>query len=160
MIEFFLFLSLQFLSQQGEAEPSVAAEGQTMEADESAQSPLESVDPFAYSYNPFGKRDPFRSFLIDQKEAKEDISNPLLSYDLSKFVLTGIVWGITNPRAIVLDGGNKGHIIRRGTRIGRNRGRVVRILKNRVVIAEEFRDPLGKLIVSEYSMKLDTENGK
>jgi len=125
-----------------------------MSTGEEADTPT-VIDPFSYTYSPFGKRDPFESFIRRGEAERPASDNPLLNYDLNKFQLTGIVWGMANPRAIVRDGSNKGHIIGRGTRIGRNRGRVVRILRDRVVVAEEFRDPLGKLIVSEYSMILD-----
>jgi type IV pilus assembly protein PilP len=117
-----------------------------------------TAEPMVYSYNPFGKRDPFRSFLSDRKFERESSKDPLLNYDLSKFTLTGIIWGVANPKAIVKDGGGLGHIISRGTRIGRNKGTVVRILKDEVVVSEEFRDPLGKLLVSEYSMKLELKD--
>lgn len=152
MIGFLVVIGLALTAQN---EPAKAQEGQ--EGQEVTDAALPSVDPFSYSYNPFGKRDPFRSYLLDQTTQKRDTSNPLLNFDLAKFRLKGVVWGITNPRAIVIDGDGRGHIIRRGTRIGRNRGRVVRILKNGVVVAEEFRDPLGKLIVSEFTMKLSEE---
>ena len=112
------------------------------------------VDPLRYTYNPFGKRDPFKSFLLERTRGVGPAKDPLLSYQLTQFKLTGIVWGITNPKAIVVDGGGRGHVISRGTRIGRNKGRVTRILKDRVVVSEQFRDPLGKLIISKYEMKL------
>jgi len=115
---------------------------------------------FEYTYNPFGKRDPFESFLKGKKEERVLSDNPLLNYDLSKFSLVGIVWGMANPRAIVIDGDRHGHIIRNGTRIGRNRGKVMRILKDRVVVAEEYRDPLGKLSISEHSMMLNPDEQK
>ena len=115
----------------------------------------QNLDAGIYTYNPFGKRDPFRSFFLDRRLEAEGSKDPLLNWDLAKFTLTGIVWGMANPKAIVKDGSNQGHIISRGTRIGRNRGTVIRILKDEVVIQEEFRDPLGKLMVSEYSMKLE-----
>jgi len=128
-------------------------------AEAEAAAPM--IDPFAYTYNPFGKRDPFESYIKTAGGKEAPVSpNPLLNYDLSKFRLTGVVWGMANPRAIVLDGAGKGHIITQGTRMGRNRGKVMRILKDQVVVAEEFRDPLGKLIVSEYSMSLNTEEMK
>lgn len=121
---------------------------------------IPTTDPLVYSYNPFGKRDPFRSYLADNKGGQEASKDPLLNYDLAKFSLTGIIWGVANPKAIVKDGSGAGHIISRGTRIGRNRGSVVRILKDEVVVSEEFRDPLGKLLVSEYSMKLERKEAK
>lgn len=133
------------------------------QAPETPAAPAEvapAFDPFSYTYSPFGKRDPFESFVRKGEGDRPRSDNPLLNYDLTSFKLTGIVWGMANPRAIVRDGGGKGHIIGRGTRIGRNRGRVVRVLRDRVVVAEEFRDPLGKLVVSEYSMILETDQGK
>ena len=119
-----------------------------------SDSKLLQLDPLRYTYNPFGKRDPFRSFLLDGVPSDDVVLNPLLQYSLTQFRLSGIVWGISNPKAIVLDGRGMGHIISRGTRIGRNKGRVLRILKDKVIVAEEFRDPLGKLVVSEYIMEL------
>lgn len=114
----------------------------------------------SYTYNPFGKRDPFRSFISEKGSTLKDSKDPLLNFDLNKFTLTGVVWGITNPKAIVVDGDGRGHIISRGTRIGRNRGQVIRILKEEVIIAEEYRDPLGKLMVSESTLKLNKEDRK
>jgi len=113
-----------------------------------------------YTYNPFGKRDPFKSYLSERAQVAVDSSNPLLAWDLSRFSLTGVIWGVANPKAIVKDGNGRGHIISRGARIGRNRGQVVRILKSEVVVQEEFRDPLGKLILSEFTLKLSGDAEK
>jgi type IV pilus assembly protein PilP len=140
-------------------DPAAAPTEQTPAEASPAPLAAEAQTEVSYTYNPFGKRDPFRSFMMDRSEKQDQSEDPLLNYDLAKFSLTGIIWGVANPKAIVRDGGGRGHIISRGTRIGRNRGRVTRILKSEVVIAEEFRDPLGKLLVSEYRMKLE-ELGK
>jgi len=140
---------------KGEKKADSSILEEVMESEE-----LPVIDPFSYTYNPFGKRDPFETFISSGGSGVKVSENPLLNYDLSKFRLTGVVWGMANPRGIVQDGGGLGHIVRRGTRIGRNRGKIMRILKDRIVVAEEFRDPLGKLIVSEYSMKLNTEGAK
>jgi len=121
---------------------------------------LPAGDPLNYTYNPFGKRDPFRPFLLDHLEAEGKSANPLLNYDLSKFNLTGVLSGVANPRAIVVDGDGHGHIITKGTRIGRNKGQVTNIYRDRIIVSEEFRDPLGKLIVSEFTMKLHLKGSK
>lgn len=116
-----------------------------------------SADTMSYTYNPFGKRDPFRSFLSEKSARTKDSRDPLLNYDLNKFSLTGVLWGISNPKAIVVDGDNHGHVISRGTRMGRNKGQVIRILKDEVVVAEEYRDPLGKLLITEHVIKLPSK---
>ncbi len=145
-----LFLAFNLVSQAAEAPKAAPVEPINV-----LEAPV--ADPNLYSYNPFGKRDPFKSFITEKGVGGEKSSDPLLNFDLSKFSLTGILWGIANPKAIVKDGDGRGHIISRGTRIGRNRGTVTRILKEELIVAEEFRDPLGKLMVSEYSMKLEKE---
>lgn len=122
-----------------------------------ALAPVPSAEPLvenlSYTYNPFGKRDPFRSFLLDLKD-EDALKDPLLNFELSSFALTGIVSGISNPKAIVVDKNGRGHVIGRGTRIGRNKGQVTRILKDGIVVTEEYRDPLGKLIVNDISIPL------
>lgn len=115
-----------------------------------------TMDSLNYTYNPFGKRDPFQSLIFERGQRGPADQNPLLSYELSKFTLTGIIWGISNPKAIVVDGSGQGHVISRGMIMGVNKGKVVRILKNEVIVAEEIRNPLGQLIVNEYSLKLKT----
>lgn len=117
-------------------------------------SPVPVPEGITYTYNPFGKRDPFRSYLSDKAGKNRESKDPLLNYDLTKFTLTGVLWGISNPKAIVVDGDGHGHVISRGTRIGRNKGQVIRILKDEVVVSEEYRDPLGKLLVSEHALKM------
>lgn len=137
-----------------------AAEVQNAEKPEQVIEEVPTIDPFSYNYNPFGKRDPFETFLRNQSSERPASSNPLLNYDLAKFQLKGVVYGMASPRAIVVDGAGRGHIISRGMKIGRNRGTVMRILKDQLVVAEQFRDPLGKLIVSEYSMKINQDGEK
>ena len=53
--------------------------------------------------------------------------------------------------------GGKAIMVERGAFVGRNWGKIVRVGRDEVVIAEEYRDPLGKLIVNEFSMKLKNE---
>jgi type IV pilus assembly protein PilP len=153
MLNFIPILGLILTLETSSPSPSPAAQGakSAKGGSELLAAPQEAM---TYTYNPFGKRDPFRSFLSEKAGKTRESKDPLLNYDLSKFTLTGILWGISNPKAIVVDGDGHGHIISRGTRMGRNKGQVIRILKDEVVVAEEYRDPLGKLLVSEVVLKL------
>ncbi|MDB5037984.1 MAG: pilP [Bacteriovoracaceae bacterium] len=136
-----------------DTKPTAGATQETL-----APPPVAASDAMTYTYNPFGKRDPFRSFLSEKGSKVKDSRDPLLNFDLTKFALTGILWGISNPKAIVVDGEGHGHVISRGTRIGRNKGQVIRILKEEVVVAEEYRDPLGKLLVTEHTLKMTSKD--
>lgn len=136
------------------ANENVANESETQSLVEEPKGP----ETFQFTYIPQGKRDPFQPFEM-KAEVSTRSENPLLNFEVGQFRLTGVLWGLSSPRAIVKDPDNRGHIIRRGSRIGRNRGRVMRILKDRVVVAEQYRDNLGKLVVREVSLELVTEEG-
>lgn len=113
---------------------------------------------FIYSYNPIGKRDPFKSYVAEMGGKSEETSlSALQKYSIDQLKVTGIIWGIANPKAIIEDPEKFGHVIEKGSFVGRNWGKVTRIGSNEVVIAEEYRDPLGKLIINEISMKLKPE---
>ncbi len=111
-----------------------------------------------YSYNPIGKRDPFRSFITKDSVAIENRpETPLQKYEIDQFRLVAVIWGIDDPVAMVEDPEGMGHFLRKGTLIGKNWGKVVRISPTEVIVAEEYRDFEGKLIVNEIPLKLASE---
>ncbi len=112
----------------------------------------------AYSYNPIGKRDPFRSFITKDTVAIENRpETPLQKYEIDQFKLVAVIWGIDDPVAMVEDPEGMGHFLRKNTLIGKNWGKVVRISPTEVIVAEEYRDFEGKLIVNEIPLKLPAE---
>jgi len=108
-----------------------------------------------YSFDPFGKRDPF--LVYTEEAVTEDSSipkTPLERYNVDQLKVTAIVWGISDPRAMILAPDNKNYIVRTNTRIGKNRGRIAKITKQSVFVEEEYRDPSGKLNVNELEMQI------
>lgn len=107
------------------------------------------------SYNPIGKRDPFKSFLAEElAPGQQKALTPLQRYDIDQMSLIGIIWGISTPRAMVITPDGKGYVVQKGTLIGKNWGKVSRITQDEVIISEEFRDFEGKLIVHEIPLKM------
>ena len=108
-----------------------------------------------YFYNPAGKRDPFEPVEGDTsfKEANQSRS-PLERFALSDMLLTGIVWGIADPRALIRTPDSQSYIVRANTSIGKNKGRVSRVTKKEVFVEEEYRDPTGKLVVREFKFEI------
>jgi type IV pilus assembly protein PilP len=91
-------------------------------------------------YDPTGKRDPFRPYVqpLDGPAATRQLT-PLQQYELSQLRLVAIVSDQRDPRetrAVVEDSSGLGYIIRVGTPIGRNSGRVTAIERKRVVVEE------------------------
>jgi Tfp pilus assembly protein PilP len=113
--------------------------------------------PSCYIYDPTGKPDPFKPFILEVKRSKEEANKtlqPLQRYELSQLKLVAIIWNIDNPRALVEDSAGKGYIITKGSYIGNNQGKVTNILENEIVITEESADIFGKTKTKEIRIKL------
>ena len=106
-----------------------------------------------YSMTPASKARP-EPPVVAKKRKKRIPLSPLERFDLDQLKLVGIVHSPGGYRAIVEDHSGKGHILKVGTYIGRNNGRVIRIEKDRVVIAEEITAESGNVTVKENVLKL------
>lgn len=125
-------------------------------------------------YSRKGKIDPFEP-LIREKKAKAKAKSsatvitskrkkrvprsPLERIDLGKLKLTAIVQAKSGNRAMVEETSGKGYVITKGTYIGTNAGKVIKIDKHGVVVAEEIEDVTGKLKVRNTELKLPKPPG-
>lgn len=114
-----------------------------------------------FVYNPVGKRDPFRSYLSVMKEEGEPKQERKLEqtekFELDQYKLVALISGTSQPRAMVEDPNRDGHIIRIGSRLGKNGGRITRISNSSIVVVEEFRAPTGERIRVPITVKLPVE---
>lgn len=111
-----------------------------------------------YTYNPVGKRDPFRSPIEDLKGSKQETvvtscSEPLCLWDIDQLKLVAVVTGDANPIAMMEDPLGRGHIVRRNARMGRQGGRVTQILRDSVTVTE-FIQAEGKVIPNPVVVQL------
>ncbi|HLG18315.1 MAG TPA: pilus assembly protein PilP [Bdellovibrionota bacterium] len=107
-----------------------------------------------YTYNPVGRRDPFKAYA---GELVQDITlptSPLERYGLEQLKLTAIIWGLASPRALVQAPDGQSYIVRRDMRVGTHRGRISRITRREIFVEEEYRDPTGKLVVRESLLEI------
>jgi len=74
---------------------------------------------------------------------------------LSQLKLVGIILSATGNRAMVEDAAGKGFVLREGTYVGRNSGRVTKILKEKVIIEEEIEIDDGQIIILERELNLN-----
>lgn len=109
-----------------------------------------SGEAYLYSYNPVGKRDPFRS-LVDEprttvtSDANALCSEPLCQFDLDQLSLVAVVSGDANPIAMLEDPTHTGHIVRRNSKVGKQGGKVTQVQRDCVVVTEYFQTPDGKV---------------
>jgi Tfp pilus assembly protein PilP len=104
-------------------------------------------------YSSAGKRDPFQAPMKTQPKRRENLS-PLERFDIGQLNLVGVVWDLKDPRAMVEDSAGLGYIVRIGTPIGTNEGKIKQIKPAEVVIEESYIDFYGARKNRQVSMRI------
>ncbi len=111
-----------------------------------------------YAYNPSGKPDPFKPFiqLTGGREYARNVPlTPLQKYDISQLKLVAVIINSQENIALVEDSSGKGYFLKKGTSVGKNEGKVIRILKDRVIVQEVSEDIPGQKKVNEVPLILN-----
>jgi type IV pilus assembly protein PilP len=108
--------------------------------------PLASTSVDTYSYNPLGKPDPFRPFVVvvtEKVEAKKQLAKkaeasmfPLQRAETEKYRVVGIAGDKDHRVAIAEDASKKFYPLLVGTHIGLYNGKVIEIMADRVIVEE------------------------
>jgi Tfp pilus assembly protein PilP len=85
--------------------------------------------------------------------ARENLS-PLEQLELGQLKVTGIVWDIKAPKAMIEDNAGFGYIAQVGTPIGNNEGKIKAIYRDEVVVEEFYSDFYGAKKKRDISLKL------
>jgi type IV pilus assembly protein PilP len=125
---------------------------------------IKAPDP----YNPKGKVDPFDPLLRDEtasnvvqlKPKKRAQSTPLENIEIGQLKLVAIIGSASGKLAMVQESSGKGYIIRPGTYIGTNAGKVLSIEADKVLFEEEYEDVHGKTITKKKEMTLPKPPGE
>jgi type IV pilus assembly protein PilP len=113
-----------------------------------------------FAYDPVGRRDPFRSFILDRlKEEDAETKGPLEEYDLSQLEVAGMVWRGNKRRALVIDPSGQGYVVEEGDKIGKNDGRVLEIGDSMMRVREEYVDFHGEKTTKEIDMRIRQSQG-
>jgi len=112
-----------------------------------------------FVYDPAGKRDPFRSFVLEEARKKGGERGPLEQFELGQLELLAVVWGTEKPRALIADPQKRGYIVREGTLIGKNSGEITRIGDSVVVVREVYEDTLGGRTEKDIEMRIRQSQG-
>ncbi|MFZ0614781.1 MAG: pilus assembly protein PilP, partial [Desulfobacterales bacterium] len=119
-------------------------------------------------YNPLGMIDPFEPLFKDEpepepesaKSAKRVPRTPLEKIDLGQLKLVGVILASSGNRALVQEASGKGYIIKEGTYIGVNSGKVAEIKNDRIVVAEEIEDIVGNPTIRNKELVLPKPPGE
>ncbi len=115
--------------------------------------------PEVISYTAEGRRDPFLSIVVmtKQKVVKKKKLNPLENYDVTDFVLIGVIHDGKEYYASVILPDGKAYTIRKGMTLGLYGGKVVDITPDTVVIREYLTDYKGRRKPKDTILKLRKE---
>ncbi|RPH52333.1 MAG: hypothetical protein EHM85_03185 [Desulfobacteraceae bacterium] len=119
-------------------------------------------------YNPEGKIDPFAVLFKEgdssgpNKQSKERRipRTPLEMVDLGQLKLVAIMHTKSGNKALVEEASGKGYVVKNGTYMGINSGKVIKILRDRIIIEEEAENIIGKRIIQERELKLQKPLGE
>ena len=83
--------------------------------------------------------------------------SPLERFELGQLKIVGVIWDLKEPRALIEDTAGLGYIVKVGTPIGSNDGRVKAIGRSEVIVEEFYEDSSGARRKRDVSMRLPTE---
>jgi len=115
-----------------------------------------------YKYIAEGRRDPFASLLKIREPLNDETEpeTPLQRFGLKELQLIAVVLGQNEPRAMVVAPDKKAYTLVAGVKVGRNRGHVVEITENKVVVEERYRDFSGALRTELKEIALPQREGE
>lgn len=97
-------------------------------------------------------KDPFKPYVVEQPKQPAPSAEvrpspdalPIESYDLGKFRVVGIIVGMKENSALVIDPAGKGYVVKKGMTIGSNRGVIMRITASAVEVDERYVEESGR----------------
>ena len=114
------------------------------------------LEPFIYESR--GRRDPFAQVLPERQMNRNQANGPdlpLQQFELKDLRLTGIIWDVTRPRALLRDPKGRVHIVGPNAKLGRRNGYIAVIREGELVVVETVEED-GRLLSSTKIVKLDS----
>ena len=122
------------------------------------------------AYDSTGLPDPFVPFILPERDATDSLApvpvrplTPLERVEISQLRLVGILWdpeGAREPAAMIELPDGKGFILQEGFRVGTRRGKVVKILPDRIIVHEHLQGDFGRSEKVQRILKLRSGNGE
>jgi type IV pilus assembly protein PilP len=147
--------------------PARKPEGTMVVSDNQMAALLNIEAPLPYSAK--DKIDPFEPLLREEAAQaaiakltgkKRAPQSPLEKIDLGQLKLVAVIAAPTGNRALVEEATGKGYILREGTYVGLNSGKVVNIALDKIMVEEEFEDVYGKTILQKKEITLPKPPGE
>ncbi len=115
------------------------------------------------------KKDPFKPFAPEPLPGKPGavpgaskhgrVQNveevlPIQSYDVTKFRVAGIILGLKENSALIIDPKGKGYVVKQGMPLGNNNGHITKIASTYIEVTEQYREENGRIRKSTTRLTL------
>lgn len=128
--------------------PAVVSPKPVQKQVSSAKTPQSTALQFDFSK----QKDPFKPYVQEQPKLATPVAGtprsssalPIESYETARFKVTGIIVGMKENSALVIDPAGKGYVVKQGMTIGSNGGRITKITPSSIEIDEKFKDDTGR----------------
>ncbi|MFZ5876285.1 MAG: pilus assembly protein PilP [Nitrospirota bacterium] len=118
---------------------------------------MTTPQPETVSYNPSGRRDPFKSLIVKGSGKRNlEMLPPLQRHEVSELKFVAVVWGELGTYGMVEIPDGKGYAVRVGTLVGPNRGVVKRITAKELTVVERYVDFFGETRTRDIVLALRT----
>ena len=148
-------VALLFALWVGGVAVSEEAEKKKKGAELSADLRIENLlNPDPYTYDPSGKRDPFRS-LTESRDWELTMKVGLERFDLTELHLKGIVVGEFGNFAMIEAPDNLTYFVSTDDPIGMSDGKIVQVDETSVTVEEPYTDDFGKPAIRRVVLALE-----
>lgn len=144
--------------------PPPAPHAPASPAKQPVQKQVSSVKPLAAasSHPDFSNRkDPFKPFIEAKSEKAPSLKStpvggllPIQSYPAEQFRVSGIIVGLKESKALVIDPAGKGYVVKEGMNIGSSNGVITKITPAFIEVSERFRADNGRMTKRTVKLSL------
>lgn len=100
------------------------------------------------------RKDPFKQFGIEVKPQESPVFSskpglgllPIQNYEVGQFRVLGIVVGLKQNNALIVDPAGKAYVVKPGMDIGKNGGQIEKITATTIEVLEKYRNENGKIV--------------
>ena len=146
------------------AEKKTEALATTRSPDEIRKEALGLLGEKEVLYSRKGRLDPFAPFVhgpqpgsaekIQKRLQRREPRTPLERISLGQLRLTAVMDTPEQRLAMVEEASGKGYVVKKGTYIGDQGGRITKVLADAIVIEEKYLDVFGSVAIREKQLKL------
>lgn len=150
--------------EQPGASPGTKSGDKTAGRTEAQQDAIDLLGQKERYYVRKGRPDPFAPFVRNtepetrsekkQKLKRREPRTPLERISLGQLRLTAVMETAEKDLALVEEASGKGYVVKEGTYIGNEGGRITEILPEAIVIEEKYLDVFGNVAVRKKQLKL------